>query len=315
MDKRVDKEAKSQEHRLRWAIFLSVILHIILVSLLSNFGNEVPNEQSKVITVRLVQDNLSVSQEKSGNNKNSSAKKGSAPPKKETDRKNADNKKTVQKPTENKSITKKNSGNIEKKQQPKESDKKIIEKQNNSQFSEEIKPIENTTTTTEEDIFNKIETSQREAKQQLEKDFFENSQADEEALPDFDFSDILLADNSASDKNSNINGFGESNNKNKDDNNSGSGKDIEWSNGGSRGLLHSDAIEVPDEVKKAGLKFKIEIDFDVDPDGYIRNANILKSSGNSLWDEEIRRQFCKWLFEKSSKQENSSGKIIIAVGY
>lgn len=315
MDKKVDKEAKSQERRLGWAIFLSVILHILLISLVSNFKNDVPKEDNKVITVRLVQDNLSVSQEKSGNNKNSSAKKESAAPKKEIVRKNTDKKKTEQKTIANKHINKEKPNSVEKQQPVKEPDKKIIEKQDNSQISEEIKPTENVPITTEEDIFNKIETSQKEAKQRLEEDFFENSQPAEQILPDFDFSDILLADNSASDKNSSINGSGKDNNKNKNDNDSSNGKDIEWSSGGSRGLLHSDAIEVPEEIKKAGLKFKIEIDFDVDPDGYIRNANIIKSSGNSLWDEEIRRQFCSWVFEKASKQENSSGKIIIVVGY
>ena len=315
MDKKVDKEAKSQERRLGWAIFLSVILHILLISLVSNFKNDVPKEDNKVITVRLVQDNLSVSQEKSGSNKNSSAKKESAVPKKEIIQKNTDKKKAEQQTITNKPINKEKPKSVEKQQPVKEPDKKIIEKQDNSQISEEIKPTENVPITTEEDIFNKIETSQKEAKQRLEEDFFENSQPTEQILPDFDFSDILLADNSASDKNSSINGSGKDNNKNKNDNDSSNGKDIEWSSGGSRGLLHSDAIEVPEEIKKAGLKFKIEIDFDVDPDGYIRNANIIKSSGNSLWDEEIRRQFCSWVFEKASKQENSSGKIIIVVGY
>lgn len=315
MDKKVDKEAKSQERRLGWAIFLSVILHILLISLVSNFKNDVPKEDNKVITVRLVQDNLSVSQEKSGSNKNSSAKKESAAPKKEIVRKNTDKKKAEQQTIANKHINKEKPNSVEKQQPVKEPDKKIIERQDNSQISEEIKPTENVPITTEEDIFNKIETSQKEAKQRLEEDFFENSQPAEQILPDFDFSDVLLADNSASDKNSSINGSGKDNNKNKNDNDSSNGKDIEWSSGGSRGLLHSDAIEVPEEIKKAGLKFKIEIDFDVDPDGYIRNANIIKSSGNSLWDEEIRRQFCSWVFEKASKQENSSGKIIIVVGY
>lgn len=314
MDKEVDKEATSQERRLKWAIFLSVILHILLIFLLSNLRKDVPNEQSKVITVRLVQDNLSVAQEKPGNNKNTSVKKESAPPRKEVVRKNADKKRTEQKPAENKSVAKKDTKTIEKKETTKEPDK-VIEKQNNPQVSEEAKPVENTTAVTEEDIFDKIETSQKEAAQQLEKDFFEETNVAADVLPDFDFSDILLADNSAAEKNSRLDGSGENKDKNKSDNTSSKGEGIEWSSGGSRGLLYSTAIEVPEEVRKAGLKFKIEIDFDVDPNGYIRNANILKSSGNSLWDEEIRKQFCEWQFEKSSKQENSSGKIIISIDY
>lgn len=313
MDKKIDKEATSQEQRLCWAIFLSVILHILLIFLISNLKTDVPKEESKVITVRLV-DNISVSQEKSGDKKNATAKKESALPKKETVQKDTDRKKPEQKPTANKSVSKEILKDTKKKQPPKIPNEEIVERQDNSQISEEIKPLESIPIATEEDIFNKIEIAQKEAKQRLEEDFFENLQsAGTEALPDFDFSDILPANNSVSNKNGS-GGLGENDNKDKNDNDSDSGKDIEW-NGGSRKLRSKSAIEVPEEVKKAGLKFKIEIDFDVDPDGYIRNANIVKGSGTPLWDEEIRRQFCSWLFEKTSKQENSSGKIIITINY
>lgn len=314
MDKEIDKETKSQEQRLGWAIFLSVILHILLIFLISSLKNDFPKENSKVITVRLV-DNISVSQEKSGNNKNASAKKESALPKKEIVQKDIDKKKPEQKPAIAKSVNKENSKNIKKKQSPKIPNEEIIEKQDNSQIPEETKPLESVPIPTEEDIFNKIETSQKEAKQQLEENFFENSQSSTEVLPDFDFSDILLANDSASNKGNNSNISKGNNDKDKNDNNSNDGKDIEWNNGGSRKLRSKSTIEVPEEVKKAGLKFKIEIDFDVDPDGYIRNANIVKGSGTPLWDEEIRRQFCSWVFEKTSKQENSSGKIIITINY
>lgn len=314
MDKKIDKEAKSQEQRLNWAIFLSVILHILLIILISNLKNDVPKENSKVITVRLA-DNINVSQEKSGSNKNTPVKKESAPPKKDAVQKDTDKTPPEQKPTAHKSVNKENSKNIEKTKQPEIPHEKIIEKQNNSSISEENKPIENAPITTEEDIFDKIETSQKEAKQQLEENFFENSQSGKEILPDFDFTDALLANDSALDKKNDSNGSGENNDRDKNDNDSDNGKDIEWNSGGSRKLLRGGEIEVLDEVKKAGLKFQIEIDFDVDPDGYIRNATIIKSSGNPFWDENIREQFRQWFFEKTSKQENSSGKIIIIVDY
>ena len=147
----------------------------------------------------------------------------------------------------------------------------------------------------------------------LENNFFNDCESPVEILPDFDFSESLFAENLSS-------SFPENNNNNdKNENIANSdatnGKDIEWNGGGARGLLFSDAIEVPEDIKKAGLKFVIEINFDVDSNGYIRNANIVKSSGNSVWDEDIRRQFCKWVFEKSTKQENSVGKILITIGY
>ena len=123
----------------------------------------------------------------------------------------------------------------------------------------------------------------------LEEDFFEDSLQSQESLPDFNFEDVLFADNSTPGKDNDGNGVGNEGSKNNNDNESNKGKDIEWSNGGARGLLYSDAIEVPQEVKEAGLIFVIEINFNVDSDGYIRNANIVKSSGNSEWDEDIRR--------------------------
>ena len=51
-----DKEAKSQEQRLGWAIFLSILFHIFLIFLSSHLKNDVPKEENRVMTVRLVQE-------------------------------------------------------------------------------------------------------------------------------------------------------------------------------------------------------------------------------------------------------------------
>ena len=322
-----DKEAKSQEQRLGWAIFLSIIFHIFLIFLSSYLKNDIPKEENKVMTVRLVQEHLSVSQEKSGNNKATSSKKENAPIKKQVlpekkiiQPKNIKKKTsaTATKTEETTHPVQKNHKTIENtavsssssKSQTKED---IISKQEKALPFEDIKEPENTLVTIENDIVAELENQQIEEKLKLENNFFNDSESPVEILPDFDFSESLFAENLSS-------SFPENNNNNdKNENIANSdatnGKDIEWNGGGARGLLFSDAIEVPEDIKKAGLKFVIEINFDVDSNGYIRNANIVKSSGNSVWDEDIRRQFCKWVFEKSTKQENSVGKILITIGY
>ena len=322
-----DKEAKSQEQRLGWAIFLSILFHIFLIFLSSYLKNDIPKEENRVMTVRLVQEHLSVSQEKSGNNKATSSKKENAPIKKQVlPEKKIIQPKNIKKKTsaiaskteETTHPVQKNHKTIEKtavsssssKSQTKED---IISKQEKALPFEDIKEPENTLVTIENDIVAELENQQIEEKLKLENNFFNDCESPVEILPDFDFSESLFAENLSS-------SFPENNNNNdKNENIANSdatnGKDIEWNGGGARGLLFSDAIEVPEDIKKAGLKFVIEIKFDVDSNGYIRNANIVKSSGNSVWDEDIRRQFCKWVFEKSTKQENSVGKILITIGY
>ena len=322
-----DKEAKSQEQRLGWAIFLSILFHIFLIFLSSHLKNDIPKEENRVMTVRLVQEHLSVSQEKSGNNKATSSKKENVPIKKQVlPEKKIIQPKNIKKKTsaiaskteETTHPVQKNHKTIENtavsssssKSQTKED---IISKQEKALPFEDIKEPENTLVTIENDIVAELENQQIEEKLKLENNFFNDSESPVEILPDFDFSESLFAENLSS-------SFPENNNNNdKNENIANSdatnGKDIEWNGGGARGLLFSDAIEVPEDIKKAGLKFVIEINFDVDSNGYIRNANIVKSSGNSVWDEDIRRQFCKWVFEKSTKQENSVGKILITIGY
>ena len=322
-----DKEAKSQEQRLGWAIFLSILFHIFLIFLSSYLKNDIPKEENRVMTVRLVQEHLSVSQEKSGNNKATSSKKENAPIKKQVlPEKKIIQPKNIKKKTsaiaskteETTHPVQKNHKTIENtavsssssKSQTKED---IISKQEKALPFEDIKEPENTLVTIENDIVAELENQQIEEKLKLENNFFNDCESPVEILPDFDFSESLFAENLSS-------SFPENNNNNdKNENIANSdatnGKDIEWNGGGARGLLFSDAIEVPEDIKKAGLKFVIEIKFDVDSNGYIRNANIVKSSGNSVWDEDIRRQFCKWVFEKSTKQENSVGKILITIGY
>ena len=322
-----DKEAKSQEQRLGWAIFLSILFHIFLIFLSSYLKNDIPKEENRVMTVRLVQEHLSVSQEKSGNNKATSSKKENAPIKKQVlPEKKIIQPKNIKKKTsaiaskteETTHPVQKNHKTIENtavsssssKSQTKED---IISKQEKALPFEDIKEPENTLVTIENDIVAELENQQIEEKLKLENNFFNDCESPVEILPDFDFSESLFAENLSS-------SFPENNNNNdKNENIANSdatnGKDIEWNGGGARGLLFSDAIEVPEDIKKAGLKFVIEINFDVDSNGYIRNANIVKSSGNSVWDEDIRRQFCKWVFEKSTKQENSVGKILITIGY
>lgn len=328
-----DREVKSQERRLGWAIFLSILLHFFFIFGISYFKPDVSKPEDRVMTVRLVQDQLSVSQEKSGNKKDASMKKESAPAKKQitpmkknVPQKSENKKKSDFKPKAtnvSKSVNVKKTKTVEKTQKPNVAAKQpdlpkeeIKEKQENVQIKEQVKPAENVPVVTEEvDVFDKFEQSQKETKRQLEEDFFDDSQQSQESLPDFNFDDVLFADNSTPGKDNDGNGVGNEGSKNNNDNESNKGKDIEWSNGGARGLLYSDAIEVPQEVKEAGFKFVIEINFNVDSDGYIRNANIVKSSGNSEWDEDIRRQFCRWIFEKSSKEEKSFGKILISIGY
>ena len=322
-----DKEAKSQEQRLGWAIFLSILFHIFLIFLSSHLKNDVPKEENRVMTVRLVQEHLCVSQEKSGNNKATSSKKENAPIKKQVlPEKKIIQPKNIKKKTsaiaskteETTHPVQKNHKTIENtavsssssKSQTKED---IISKQEKALPFEDIKEPENTLVTIENDIVAELENQQIEEKLKLENNFFNDCESPVEILPDFDFSESLFAENLSSSFPENSN----NNDKNENIANSDAtnGKDIEWNGGGARGLLFSDAIEVPEDIKKAGLKFVIEINFDVDSNGYIRNANIVKSSGNSVWDEDIRRQFCKWVFEKSTKQENSVGKILITIGY
>ena len=60
-----DKEAKSQESRLGWSIFLSIILHFVFIFLILHFYPDVPKTENKVITVRLAENQVSISQEKS----------------------------------------------------------------------------------------------------------------------------------------------------------------------------------------------------------------------------------------------------------
>lgn len=322
-----DKEAKSQEQRLGWAIFLSIIFHIFLIFLSSYLKNDIPKEENKVMTVRLVQEHLSVSQEKSGNNKATSSKKENAPIKKQVlPEKKIIQPKNIKKKTsaiaskteETTHPVQKNHKTIENtavsSSSPKSQTKEdIISKQEKALPFEDIKEPENTLVTIENDIVAELENQQIEEKLKLENNFFNDSESPIEILPDFDFSESLFAENLSSSfpKNNNNN----DKNENIANSDATNGKDIEWNGGGARGLLFSDAIEVPEDIKKAGLKFVIEINFDVDSNGYIRNANIVKSSGNSVWDEDIRRQFCKWVFEKSTKQENSVGKILITIGY
>lgn len=324
-----DKEAKSQEQRLGWAIFLSILFHIFLIFLSSHLKNDVPKEESRVMTVRLVQDHLSVSQEKSGNNKAASSKKENAPTKKQViPEKKIIPPKNVKKKTsatnsksdiKNQSVQK-NHKTMEKTEVSSTAStskikEEIIPKQEKSLPSENVDVPKETPTTIEKDIVAELENQQIEEKLKLENDFFNDNQSSAEILPDFDFSESLFAEDLSSLSSENNNKGSKNKNENTANSNTTNGKDIEWNGGGARGLLFSDAIEVPEDIKKAGLKFVIEINFDVDSNGYIRNANIVKSSGNSIWDEDIRRQFCKWIFEKSVKQENSLGKILITIGY
>ena len=324
-----DKEAKSQEQRLGWAIFLSILFHIFLIFLSSHLKNDVPKEENRVMTVRLLQEHLSVSQEKSGNNKATSSKKENAPTKKQVipekkiiSPKNIKQKTSAanSKPDIKNQSVQKNHKTIKKTEvssTPSKSPIKeeIIPKQEKTQPSENVEVPENTPVTIENDIVAELENQQIEEKLKLENDFFNDNQSSTEILPDFDFSEALFAENLSSLSPENNDKDSKSKNENATNNNATNGKDIEWNGGGARGLLFSDAIEVPEDIKKAGLKFVIEINFDVDSNGYIRNANIVKSSGNSMWDEDIRRQFCKWVFEKSTKQEYSLGKILITIGY
>ena len=329
-----DKEAKSQESRLGWSIFLSIILHFVFIFLILHFYPDVPKTENKVITVRLAENQVSISQEKSSSNKTPApeVKKEQPAPKKQavqkketTVKKNTVPKEKLPTPkkVEAKKPNKKVSKPIEKtpetktvaKQSKPVEKEKIVEKKE-VQIKEDIKPEKVIETVTEEvDIFSKLEQSQEDAKRRLEEDFFEDSNGEPELLPDFDFTDVMLAEDVFSEKDGQGKGTEDGFNKNNTQKQSDDGKDIEWSKGGARGLLYSTAIEVHEEVKKAGLKFVIEISFNVNADGFITNADIVKSSGNSVWDDDIRRQFKSWQFEKSHGNESSSGKIVITVGY
>lgn len=162
----------------------------------------------------------------------------------------------------------------------------------------------------EPDLIQKALEENLAEQKQLEEQFFRTNekQGKSEKLPELGDLDSLLSGI--------IDGAGResTNNTGKSGDGGGSGDNIKWGDGGTRRLRHSTSIELPDEIKNAGLKFRVEISFTVMSDGIISSSNIIRSSGNAVWDEIIRTQFSRWTFERSSRG-TSTGVISIEIGY
>jgi len=89
---------------------------------------------------------------------------------------------------------------------------------------------------------------------------------------------------------------------------------ISWSQGTSRRLVSSGDIEPPEEIAVLGLKTSVTIRFEVFDNGLIGKVEILKSTGETEWDNDIAQQFkSKYKFEQGSGK--ASGTIIINMGY
>ena len=89
---------------------------------------------------------------------------------------------------------------------------------------------------------------------------------------------------------------------------------IRWTTGSSRRLVSSDGIEPPEEIAVLGLKTSITIRFEVFDNGLIGKVEIINSTGETEWDNDIAQQFkAKYKFEQGSGK--ASGTIAIRIGY
>ncbi len=89
---------------------------------------------------------------------------------------------------------------------------------------------------------------------------------------------------------------------------------IRWSSGSSRRLVSSGGIEPPEEIAVLGLKTSITIRFEVFDNGLIGKVEIINSTGETEWDNDIAQQFkAKYKFEQGSGK--ASGTIAIRIGY
>ena len=92
------------------------------------------------------------------------------------------------------------------------------------------------------------------------------------------------------------------------------GNNIRWTTGTSRRLISSGEIVPPDEIAVLGLKTAVTIRFEVFDNGLIGKVEIVKSSGETEWDNDVAQQFkTKYKFEQGSGK--AVGTIIINMGY
>lgn len=284
-------EEKQNRRRKIFAVLFSITVHLFIL-LIAGFVKITNSENAvvKVMTVRLSETALSGSH---GGGEKHIEKKESVLAKKK--KKSATKKNVVEEKKEN---TKKSSIKKREKVESKQ-DKSKTENKNEKVAAA---PVENI-------IEKMMDESGKEAKA-IEEEFFKsNETAGDEDLLDIDI-DGLLDDG------------GESAGKDKAKGAvkggvagiHGGKQGIEWGDGGNRQLKYSFPINVPDDVKKAGLKFVIEIRFSVMPDGHISQTEVKKSSGNAVWDDDIRDQFSRWTFESISSGV-STGVIKIEIGY
>ncbi len=284
-----DLEGRLKRRRQIFAVVIALTLHLVLLLLFSTTFITKKHEETTpvVMTIKLAGENI---------NSNTTAT-NEAKPKQKSQKKNKTKPKATKKPS-----------------------KKVIKETTTNKITQPVKEqIPNTTEKTpalpnedsqpikqEPNLIEDWKKRERENKKSIEDDFFKEPETSSD-IPLVDNLDALiaLAETDVASTKDNTSHDEVGNNKT---------GNIQWKNGGNRALKYSETIELADDIKRAGLKFVVDIHFTVNPQGVITQATVTKSSGNAIWDEHIRRQLLKWVFD-SRQGENSFGNISIFIDY
>jgi len=188
--------------------------------------------------------------------------------------------------------------NIKKKEQSKENIKKDLEKKEQVEEKKE-KIIEN-----QNSEYESYKKRVEEEKKRTEEEFLKSNNSKSENMDD-NIDDIFnyKIDEGYSNKKK---GEGDTNLDNKGN--------IKWNKGKPRELIQKGEIKAPQEIIEKGLKVSLTIQFVVNQKGFIEKVDILESTGNIFWDNEIIDQFKKgYIFKESDT--NSIGILEIVINY
>lgn len=293
------KEEKQNRNRIFISIVSSIFLHIFLLFFIPCFYKErIPVSHVSVMTVRLVEEDLIATEAKTEKESKAAAKRA--------DKRVDENKKEIKAGQKLKSEDRRQQESFQERKEGKLEKQALLEEVLEEENKEEV------------DIIHEINERRMEEKRAAEEKFFQaesnKEKMDEVELPQIaslgEFLEKRMEESSEQQGNADRKEELSTNMAVVDEVNG-----INWEEkGGHRKLLRKVPIELPEEIEKAGLKFIVVMDFTVIPDGHIVNIAVRKSSGNSLWDEIIKKQFAKWIFQ-AQEGKTSFGTLSISIDY
>ncbi len=309
-----DVEIKQEHKRQIVSTVITLIIYIAIFFIIAYLTNIAPKAKEEVIITKVkLSDKIREDNERLGNQNKTNipkeikkkrdegiqkAKKGDDTPAKE----NSSNKKEI---IEKSNDTKKA---IEKEQgkdvaiAPTLNEKTALPEQKN-----DTKTTERATT------FDTYSDTESEAKRELEKKFFADSNGGKKSGTKVD--DLAGDDIDSLLKNIGTGGGGKADTNVEGSKKSNLDGDILWSGGRDRRLIAPLTIVPPREIAEAGVRPKsVKIAFVVYENGRVAEANIVVSTGNPNWDNAIVGEFKKnAIFEEASVK--SSGVIDIELKY